>query len=106
MDAETEAAIGALRERLDQIDARLERGRKEFNRIRWLLEGYQDEQAKHNDRIWDVKKERNMLLDGLHAELDALIAQVNLLTADLAALMKRMNDDAQRPKRTRKAARR
>jgi hypothetical protein len=26
MDAETEAAIGALRERLDQIDARLERG--------------------------------------------------------------------------------
>jgi hypothetical protein len=47
-----------------------------------------------------------MLLDGLHAELDALIAQVNLLTADLAALMKRMNDDAQRPKRTRKAARR
>jgi prefoldin subunit 5 len=106
MDAETEAAIERLTARLEAIEARLERGRKEFERIRWLIEGYAIAQDKHNEEVWQLKHRRNLHLQALYEELNAVTAQIDVLVMDLAALTKRMDEYAQQPRPARNHSRR
>lgn len=106
MDAETQRVLDDLAARLTAIEERLERGRQEFAKIRSEITYYAQQEAKHDQIVWDLKRERNRLLETLYGELNAVAAEVNLLSAAMADLTKRMDDHAQRPSAARKASRR